>query len=86
MNGKTLRHYQAVRTLDEGGMAEVRQAKNQMLGRHAAIKVLPDEFSWDADRAARFRREAKLPDSPNHTNNAASYGLEKTGGTSKNLV
>jgi hypothetical protein len=32
MNGKTLRHYQAVRTLDEGGMAEVHQAKNQKLG------------------------------------------------------
>jgi serine/threonine protein kinase len=44
----------------QGGMGEVYQAKDQKLGRHVGIKVLPGEFAKDADRVARFQREAKL--------------------------
>jgi serine/threonine-protein kinase len=46
-----------------------------------AIKVLPEEFAKDADRVARFQREAKLLASLNHPNIAAIYGLEEFGGT-----
>ena len=62
-------------------MGEVYQAKDQKLGRDVAIKVLPEEFAKDADRVARFQREAKLLASLNHPNIAAIYGLEESGGT-----
>jgi serine/threonine-protein kinase len=62
-------------------MGEVYQAKDLKLGRDVAIKVLPDEFAKDADRVARFQREAKLLASLNHPNIAAIYGLEESGGT-----
>ena len=57
------------------------QAKDQKLGREVAIKVLPEEFAKDADRVARFQREAKLLASLNHPNIAAIYGLEESGET-----
>ena len=62
-------------------MGEVYQAKDQKLGRDVAIKVLPEEFAKDADRVARFQREAKLLASLNHPNIAAIHGLEESGGT-----
>jgi len=81
MIGKTLGHYQITNQLGRGGMGEVFQAKDQVLGREVAIKVLPDEFAKDADRVARFQREAKVLASLNHPNIAAIYGLEESGGT-----
>jgi eukaryotic-like serine/threonine-protein kinase len=78
MIGKTLGHYQISSQLGKGGMGEVYQAKDQKLGRNVAIKVLPEEFAKDADRVARFQREAKLLASLNHTNIAAIYGLEES--------
>jgi eukaryotic-like serine/threonine-protein kinase len=81
MIGKTLGHYQITSQLGKGGMGEVYQAKDQKLGRDVAIKVLPEEFAKDSDRVARFQREAKLLASLNHTNIAAIYGLEDSGGT-----
>ena len=62
-------------------MGKVYQAKDRKLGRDVAIKVLPEEYARDADRAARFQREAKLLASLNHTNIAAIYGLEESGST-----
>ncbi len=77
MIGKTLGHYQITSQLGKGGMGEVYQAKDQVLGREVAIKVLPDEFAKDADLVARFQREAKLLASLNHPNIAAIHGLEQ---------
>jgi Tol biopolymer transport system component len=79
--GKTLGHYQITSQLGKGGMGEVYQAKDQKLGRDVAIKMLPEEFAKDADRVARFQREAKLLASLNHPNIAAIHGLEESGGT-----
>ena len=45
-----------------------------------AIKVLPEEFAQDAERLARFEREAKLLASLNHPNIASIYGLEESDG------
>ena len=59
-------------------MGEVYRAKDTNLDREVAIKVLPASFALDADRVARFRREAKTLASLNHPNIAAIYGLEKT--------
>ena len=81
MIGKTLGHYQITHPLGKGGMGEVYQAKDQKLGRDVAIKVLPEEFAKDADRVARFQREAKLLASLNHPNIAAIHGLEESGRT-----
>jgi len=66
MVGKTLGHYQITGQIGKGGMGEVFQAKDQVLGRDVAIKVLPEEFARDIDRIARFQREAKVLASLNH--------------------
>ncbi len=81
MIGKTLGHYQITSQIGKGGMGEVYQAKDQVLGRDVAIKVLPWEFANDADRVVRFQREAKLLASLNHPGIAAIHGLEDAGGT-----
>src|SRR5512136_2747231 len=81
LTGKTLAHYEINAPLGRGGMGEVYQAKDRKLGRDVAIKVLPEEFAKDADRVARFQREAKVLASLNHPNIAAIHGLEEYGGT-----
>ena len=78
---KTLGNFECTALLGRGGMGEVYQAKDQKLGRNVAIKVLPEEFAKDADRVARFQREAKLLASLNHPNIAAIHGLEESDGT-----
>ena len=62
-------------------MGEVWRARDTKLGREVAIKTLPEEFAQDADRLARFEREAKLLASLNHPNIAAIYGLEEDAGS-----
>jgi serine/threonine protein kinase len=79
--GQNLSHYSITGKTGKGGMGEVFRAKDQKLGRDVAIKVLPEGFARDADRVARFQREAKLLASLNHPNIAAIYGLEESGGT-----
>jgi serine/threonine protein kinase len=81
MIGKTLGSFECTALLGKGGMGEVYRAKDQKLGRDVAIKVLPEEFAKDADRVARFQREAKLLASLNHPNIAAIHGLEESDGT-----
>jgi serine/threonine-protein kinase len=79
--GQNLSHYSITGKIGKGGMGEVFRAKDQKLGRDVAIKVLPEEFAKDADRVARFQREAKLLASLNHPNIAAIHGLEEDRGT-----
>ena len=73
-------HYEIVEKLGKGGMGEVFRALDKNLGRHVAIKVLPEEFSTDLERLARFEREAKLLAALNHPNIAAVYGFEEAKG------
>ncbi len=77
--GTQLGHYEILSPLGAGGMGEVYRARDTKLDRDVAIKVLPEDFATDADRLARFEREAKLLASLNHTNIAAIYGLEDEG-------
>ncbi len=79
MIGKTLGNYEILEPLGAGGMGEVYRARDTKLDRDVAIKVLPQDFSTDQDRLARFEREAKLLASLNHANIAAIYGLEDEG-------
>ncbi len=61
-------------------MGEVYRARNRKLDRDVAIKVLPEQFSRDKERVARFEREAKLLASLNHPNIASIYGFEQSEG------
>src|ERR1041385_8235129 len=72
--------YEVVALIGAGGMGEVYKARDTRLNRDVALKVLPEVFSKDTQRMARFEREAKLLASLNHQNIAAIYGLEDTGG------
>jgi serine/threonine-protein kinase len=62
-------------------MGEVWRATDTKLGRDVAIKALPCALAHDADRLARFEREARVLASLNHNNIAAIYGLEEAHGT-----
>jgi serine/threonine protein kinase len=70
--------YEILGLIGKGGMGEVYRAHDTQLEREIAIKALPEEFARDADRIARFEREAKLLASLNHPNIAAIYGLEQS--------
>ncbi len=76
MIGKTLSHYKVLEKIGQGGMGEVYRAEDTTLDRQVAIKVLPEQFTQDPQRLARFEREAKLLASLNHPNIAAIYGFE----------
>ena len=76
MIGETIGHYRITAKLGEGGMGEVYRAADTRLGREVALKVLPDTFAHDADRMARFAREAQVLAALNHPNIAQIYGVE----------
>ncbi|MGB9403805.1 MAG: protein kinase [Candidatus Acidiferrales bacterium] len=75
-SGTKLGPYEIVAPLGAGGMGEVYRARDARLGRDVALKVLPEAFAADVERMARFRREAQVLASLNHTNIAAIYGFE----------
>jgi Tol biopolymer transport system component len=79
--GTRLGTYAVTAKLGEGGMGQVWKAKDFRLGREVALKVLPEGFTSDPDRLARFEREAKLLAQLNHPNIAQIYGLEVQGET-----
>jgi serine/threonine protein kinase len=76
MIGKTLSHYKVIEKIGQGGMGEVYRAEDTNLSRDVAIKVLPEQFTKDPQRLARFEREAKLLASLNHPNIAAIHSFE----------
>ncbi len=80
--GTRLGVYEVTGALGAGGMGEVYRARDTRLKREVAIKVLPEAFSEDPDRLARFQREAELLATLNHPNIAAVYGFEETPGAS----
>ena len=73
----SIAHYRTTTKLGEGGMGEVWRATDTKLGRDVAIKILPEAFAGNADRMARFTREAQVLASLNHPNIASIYGVEE---------
>jgi serine/threonine-protein kinase len=81
LTGSRLGPYEILSAIGAGGMGEVYRARDSKLGRDVAIKVLPDAFARDSARMERFRREAKILASLNHSNIASIYGLEDSDST-----
>ncbi len=77
--GTTLGHYTITAKLGAGGMGEVYRARDSKLERDVAIKVLPADLADDAERLARFEREAKSLAALNHPNIATIFGFETDG-------
>jgi len=80
-NGSRLGPYSILAPIGAGGMGEVYRARDPKLGRDVALKVLPEAFARDAERLARFQREAKVLASLSHPNIAPIYGLEDSSST-----
>src|SRR5262245_47649961 len=75
--GSRIGAYEIVSLLGAGGMGEVYRGRDVKLGRDVAIKILPAHFAGDAERIARFEREAKTLASLNHPHIAQIYGFEQ---------
>ncbi len=78
--GRTLGRYRVAEKIGQGGMGEVYRAVDTQLGRQVAIKILPERFTADPERLARFEREARLLASLSHPNIATIHGLEQVDG------
>src|SRR5712692_9635336 len=78
--GSRLGPYEILAPLGAGGMGEVYRARDTKLGRDIALKILPDTFTHDPERLARFRREAQVLASLNHPHIGAIYGLDEANG------
>ena len=78
--GTRLGHYDVTAKIGEGGMGEVYRATDTKLKRQVALKILPEAFSADPERLARFQREAEVLASLNHPNIGHIYGLEEADG------
>jgi Tol biopolymer transport system component len=80
--GARLGSYQIIAPLGSGGMGQVFRAHDVRLDRDVALKLLPEEFARDAERLARFEREARILAALNHPHIAAIYGVEERDGRS----
>jgi serine/threonine-protein kinase len=79
--GTRLGAYEIISLLGAGGMGEVYRAHDTRLARDVAVKILPDAFTHDPERLARFRREAQVLAALNHPHIGAIYGLDDAAGT-----